>query len=99
MHINDLPYPVKEQLARLLDPKKLVGKNWRSVAGHLEYNQVDLENFASDREQSPMLRVLFEYSTQRDATVARLHKILLKIKRPDAADLLESYLRSQSTQV
>lgn len=97
MSISDLVYPVWEELAKKLDPDAFRHKNWKSLAGLLSYTQIDIQSFA--RDESPTIRVLMEYGTQKECSVIRLYRALIKIKREDCARLLEPYVTSKKSDV
>jgi len=92
--IDEVSYGDKEELAKLLDPSTLRHKNWRTLAGLLSYNQIDIENF--EGSDSPTLRVFLEYSTQKDCTVQRLYNAFLAMKRQDCIRILKSYCSDSS---
>ena len=92
-----MPHPDWEELAKKLDPEAFRHKNWRSLAGRLSYNQIDILNFG--RDDSPTLRVLMEYQTQKDCTIFKVYKELVKMKREDCARVLKPYLISERRDV
>ena len=92
-----MPYPQWEELAKKLDPDAFRHKNWRSLAGLLSYNQIDIENFG--RDESPTLRVLMEYGTQKNCSVHRLYQALVKIKREDCVRILKDAVSGKASNV
>lgn len=76
-------------LARLLNPDGL--NNWMKVASHLQFSQIDISNFAinKDRAFQTLIKV---WMTKKDATVFRLYQVFLKMDRDDCASILENIL-------
>lgn len=93
-----MKYTVWEELAKRLDPAAFRYKNWRTLAGLLSFNQIDIQNFAAAAE-SPTLQLLMEYSTQADCTIQKLYDALVKMKRQDCARIVKPHLCPQSASV
>ena len=79
-----------ESLVKLLNPKRLRHKNWKTLAGLLSYSHIDIAEF--ERDQSPAERLFLEYLTLSDSSVERLYHLFIKMKRQDCARILKPYV-------
>ena len=89
--IADLSYESRQQLTRLLYPTST--NNWKSLAAGLGFSMIDIRNFEMGNDQCVHL-LLQSYEGRVGASIPALHATVVKIRRHDAAKVLDSYVSS-----
>lgn len=78
----------RKKLGLYLNPQNTVAADWRTVAEMMDYTYLEIKNF--EKRDYPFEKVLTEWETRPDATVAHLLSILEKAERKDViSDLKE----------
>lgn len=73
--LREVPYTLITELAMCLNPRE----KWKTLGGHLEFNNTEISNFALVKENAT--QVMLEEWGQRDcATVSNLMKIFTALK-------------------
>ena len=92
---KQLPFHVVMNLSKRLNVKHILGNDWRMLASN--FGMSIEEVLLLDREDDPTGEVVSYISQTKPNTYARdIIKVLRDIKRPDAAEIIESYLREPS---
>ncbi|CAH1268901.1 DAPK1 [Branchiostoma lanceolatum] len=87
LHVGKMPFRVRHRLTNMLSVKKPDGKDWRLLVEKLglEPHYVALWD---QRKDNPAEALLQSWAVQSDATVGRLHALLLECDMGDIADIL-----------
>lgn len=73
--LREVPYTLITELAMCLNPRE----KWKTLGGHLEFNNTEISNFALVKENAT--QIMLEEWGQRDcATVSNLMKIFTALK-------------------
>lgn len=86
--ITALNCSFRKKLGLYLNPTNTVAADWRTVAEMMDFTYLEIKNF--EKRDYPFEKVLTEWETRPDATVANLLSILEKAERKDViSDLKE----------
>nr|QBH74502.1 myeloid differentiation factor 88 [Carassius auratus] len=78
----------RKKLGLYLNPTNAVAADWRTVAEMMDFTYLEIKNF--EKTEYPFEKVLTEWETRPEATVANLLSILEKAERKDViSDLRE----------
>ncbi|KAA0704763.1 Myeloid differentiation primary response protein [Triplophysa tibetana] len=84
--ITALNCSLRKKLGLYLNPANTVASDWRAIAEMMDFTYLEIKNF--EKRDYPLEKVLTEWETRPDATVANLLSILEKAERKDVtADL------------
>ncbi len=86
--ITALNCSFRKKLGLYLNPTNTVAADWRTVAEMMDFTYLEIKNF--EKRDYPFEKVLTEWETRPEATVANLLSILEKAERKDViSDLKE----------
>lgn len=86
--ITALNCSFRKKLGLYLNPTNTVAADWRTVAEMMDFTYLEIKNF--EKRDYPLEKVLTEWETRPEATVAHLLSILEKAERKDViSDLKE----------
>ncbi len=86
--ITALNCSFRKKLGLYLNPTNTVAADWRTVAEMMDFTYLEIKNF--EKRDYPLEKVLTEWETRPEATVASLLSILEKAERKDViSDLKE----------
>lgn len=71
----------RKKLGLYLNPTNTVASDWRTIAEMMDFTYLEIKNF--EKRDYPFEKVLTEWETRPDATVANLLSILEKAERKD----------------
>ncbi|XP_051538819.1 myeloid differentiation primary response protein MyD88-like isoform X2 [Myxocyprinus asiaticus] len=103
--ITALNCSFRKKLGLYLNPTNTVAADWRTVAEMMDFTYLEIKNF--EKRDYPFEKVLTEWETRPDATVANFLSILEKAERKDVISELKDmidegcrkYLERQPVQV
>ncbi|XP_055037277.1 myeloid differentiation primary response protein MyD88 [Misgurnus anguillicaudatus] len=72
---------LRKKLGLYLNPQNTVASDWRTIAEMMDFTYLEIKNF--EKRDCPFEKVLTEWETRPDATVANLLSILEKAERKD----------------
>ena len=95
MHVSRLPLETRRRLCALLDPSDPIGRDWCLLAVRLGLStELPIVEGDPDSAGSPTDRVLSLWSTDADATLSKLVRVLTNLGRTDAVDAVLSTIRA-----
>nr|AAZ16494.1 myeloid differentiation primary response factor 88 [Danio rerio] len=80
----------RKKLGLFLNPTNTVAADWRTVAELMDFTYLEIKNF--EKRECPFEKVLTDWETRPDATVANLLSILEKAERKDVISELKEIL-------
>nr|Q5XJ85.2 RecName: Full=Myeloid differentiation primary response protein MyD88 [Danio rerio] len=80
----------RKKLGLFLNPTNTVAADWRTVAELMDFTYLEIKNF--EKRDCPFEKVLTDWETRPDATVANLLSILEKAERKDVISELKEIL-------
>ncbi|XP_051543719.1 myeloid differentiation primary response protein MyD88 [Myxocyprinus asiaticus] len=80
----------RKKLGLYLNPTNTVAADWRTVAEMMDFTYLEIKNF--EKRDYPFEKVLTEWETRPDATVANLLSILEKAERKDVISELKDII-------
>lgn len=87
-----------EDLGKLLNPNR-VYRDWKTLAGKLGKTKLDIEMIKSLEKYTCTENLLMDWCAGRpDATIGQLFKLLVDMKREDAATVLLDFDREKASQ-
>eukprot|EP00058_Branchiostoma_floridae_P008459 XP_002593947.1 hypothetical protein BRAFLDRAFT_98244 [Branchiostoma floridae] len=87
LHIGKMPFRVRHKLTSMLSVKKPDGKDWRLLVEKLGFEPHYVALW-DQRQDNPAETLLQSWSVQLEATVGRLHALLLECDMGDIAEIL-----------
>lgn len=72
---------LRKKLGLYLNPQNTVASDWRTVAEMMDFTYLEIKNF--EKRDCPFEKILTEWETRPDATVANFLSILEKAERKD----------------
>lgn len=85
----------RKKLGLYLNPQNTVAADWRTVAEMMDFTYLEIKNF--EKRDYPFEKVLTEWETRPEATVANLLSILEKAERKDVISDLKEIIGMSST--
>ncbi|XP_051970483.1 myeloid differentiation primary response protein MyD88 [Xyrauchen texanus] len=80
----------RKKLGLYLNPTNTVAADWRTIAEMMDFTYLEIKNF--EKRDYPFEKVLTEWETRPDATVANLLSILEKAERKDVLSELKDII-------
>ncbi|XP_019640261.1 PREDICTED: tumor necrosis factor receptor superfamily member 16-like [Branchiostoma belcheri] len=87
LHIGKMPFTVRLRLTSMLSVKKPDGKDWRLLVEKLGF-EPHYVSLWDQRKENPAETLLQSWAVKLDATVGRLHALLLECDMGDIAEIL-----------
>ncbi|XP_035678500.1 uncharacterized protein LOC118417171 [Branchiostoma floridae] len=87
LHIGKMPFRVRHRLTSMLSVKKTDGKDWRFLVEKLGFEPHYVALW-DQRHDNPAETLLQSWAVQLEATVGRLHALLLECDMGDIAEIL-----------
>ncbi|XP_078609330.1 uncharacterized protein LOC144880771 [Branchiostoma floridae x Branchiostoma japonicum] len=87
LHIGKMPFRVRHRLTSMLSVKKPDGKDWRLLVEKLGFEPHYVALW-DQRQDNPAETLLQSWAVQLEATVGRLHALLLECDMGDIAEIL-----------
>ncbi|XP_066288931.1 uncharacterized protein [Branchiostoma lanceolatum] len=87
LHVGKMPFRIRHKLTSMLSVKKPDGKDWRLLVEKLGIKPHYVALW-DQRKENPAEALLQSWAVQLDATVGRLHALLLQCDMGDIAEIL-----------